>query len=64
VNPTDLSPLANHLWQSTLFAAVAGLLTLALQIYFDRWQIEVNHREEKDTPGGLPSSIVESHLRS
>jgi hypothetical protein len=21
-----------------------------LQIYFDRWQIEVNHREEKDTP--------------
>lgn len=22
-----------------------------LQIYFDRWQIEVNHREEKDTPG-------------
>jgi len=25
------SPLANHLWQSTLFAAVAGLLTLALK---------------------------------
>ena len=23
----------------------------SLQIYFDRWQIEVNHREEKDTPG-------------
>ncbi len=22
-----------------------------LQIYFDRWQIEVNHREEKDTIG-------------
>jgi hypothetical protein len=22
-----------------------------LQIYFDRWQIEVNHRDEKDTPG-------------
>jgi hypothetical protein len=22
-----------------------------LQAYFDRWQIEVNHREEKDTPG-------------
>ena len=20
-----------------------------LQIYFDRWQIEVNHRDEKDT---------------
>ena len=27
----DLSPWANHLWQSTLFAAVAGLLTLALR---------------------------------
>ena len=22
-----------------------------LQIYFDRWQIDVNHREEKDTLG-------------
>ena len=27
----DLSPLANHLWQSTLFAAAAWLLTLALK---------------------------------
>ena len=27
----DLSPLANHLWQSTLFAAVALVLTLALR---------------------------------
>src|SRR5258708_33882445 len=26
-----LSLLANHLWQSTLFAAAAGLLTLALR---------------------------------
>jgi bla regulator protein blaR1 len=26
-----LQPLANHLWQSTLFAAVAGLMTLALR---------------------------------
>lgn len=30
MNLTYLSPFANHLWQSTLFAAVAGLLTLAL----------------------------------
>jgi hypothetical protein len=22
-----------------------------LQMYFDRWQIEVNHRDEKDTLG-------------
>ena len=28
--PAYLSPLANHLWQSTLFAAAAGLLTIAL----------------------------------
>ena len=27
---SQLQPLANHLWQSTLFAVVAGLLTLAL----------------------------------
>jgi len=29
--PNQLQPLANHLWQSTLFAAVATLLTLALR---------------------------------
>jgi bla regulator protein blaR1 len=29
--PPDLSPLANHLWQSTLFAAAAWLLTLAVR---------------------------------
>jgi len=28
-----------------------GHATALLQIYFDRWQIEVNHREEKDTLG-------------
>jgi bla regulator protein BlaR1 len=29
--PAYLSPLANHLWQSTLFAAVVALLTLAFR---------------------------------
>src|ERR1700686_1415110 len=29
--PAALAPLASHLWQSTLFAAAAGLLTLALR---------------------------------
>ena len=29
--PSQLFPVANHLWQSTLFAAVAGLLTLLLR---------------------------------
>ena len=40
--PSQLLSLANHLWQSTLFAAVAGLLTLALrqnraQIRYSLW---------------------------
>jgi bla regulator protein blaR1 len=29
--PVHLSPLANHLWQSTLFAGVAAILALALR---------------------------------
>jgi hypothetical protein len=29
--PAALAPLTAHLWQSTVFAAVAGLLTLALR---------------------------------
>lgn len=29
--PAYLSPLFNHLWQSTLFAAGVGLLALALR---------------------------------
>ncbi len=29
--PVELQPLTNHLWQSTLFAAVAGLLTLGFR---------------------------------
>src|SRR5580704_18142589 len=29
--PIPFQPLANHLWQSTLFAGVCGLLTLALR---------------------------------
>jgi bla regulator protein BlaR1 len=31
MNPSYFSPIANHLWQSTLFAGVVGLLTLALR---------------------------------
>src|SRR5258708_23167465 len=31
MNPEHLSSLANHLWQSTLFAGLAGLLTLTLR---------------------------------
>lgn len=36
MNLTYLSLLANHLWQSTLFAAVAGLLILALRNNYAR----------------------------
>jgi len=38
--PTAFVPLANHIWQSTLFAAIAGLLTLA----FRRNQARVRYR--------------------
>jgi len=31
MNPAYLAPVANHLWQSTVFAGVAGLLMLALR---------------------------------
>jgi hypothetical protein len=34
-----------------LTTVVGGTVRQLLQIYFDRWQIEVNHREEKDTLG-------------
>jgi hypothetical protein len=34
-----------------LTTVVEGSVHELLQIDFDRWQIEVNHREEKDTPG-------------
>lgn len=34
-----------------LTSLLRGSIRQLLQIYFDRWQIEVNHREEKDTLG-------------
>ena len=34
-----------------LTTVLSGTVRQLLQIYFDRWQIEVNHREEKDTLG-------------
>jgi hypothetical protein len=34
-----------------LTTVLQGSTKQLLQIYFDRWQIEVNHREEKDTLG-------------
>ena len=34
-----------------LTTVVKGTVRQLLQVYFDRWQIEVNHREEKDTLG-------------
>jgi RND family efflux transporter MFP subunit len=40
MTPSYFAPLANHLWQSTLFAAAAGLLTLP----FRRNRAAVRHR--------------------
>ena len=34
-----------------LTTLIQGPVSQLLQIYFDRWQIEVNHRDEKDTLG-------------
>jgi hypothetical protein len=34
-----------------LTSDLSSSLNQLLQIYFDRWQIEINHREEKDTLG-------------
>src|SRR5947208_2730604 len=39
MNPSDFSWLANHLWQSTLFAGAAGLLALAL----GKYQARIRH---------------------
>src|ERR1700730_2049083 len=39
MSPLSLSALANHLWQSTLFVAVVGLLALSLK----RNQARVRH---------------------
>jgi DDE superfamily endonuclease len=44
-----------YLLTSDLYSSLKQLL----QIYFDRWQIEVNHREEKDTLG-----VGEAQLRN
>jgi hypothetical protein len=53
------TPYRNHKLGRTLYRQAAHLLTTDLntsastlmQAYFDRWQIEVNHREEKTTFG-------------
>jgi len=52
-------PIANAKSRKLYYRKPAFLLTTdlqdsvkqLLQIYFDRWQIEVNHRDEKDTLG-------------
>ncbi len=49
-----------YLWTTDLRSSLKQLL----QIYFDRWQIEVNHREEKDTLGVGQAQLWECHLRA
>lgn len=31
MTPADLAPIANHIWQSTLFAGAVWIVTLALR---------------------------------
>lgn len=52
--PYKLSPNARTNYRQPAFLLSTDADSLAhvvLQAYFDRWQIEVNHREEKDTLG-------------
>jgi hypothetical protein len=56
VRPTRYRKLHSGRWYYRrpaylLTTVVNGTVRQLLQIYFDRWQIEVNHREEKDTLG-------------
>lgn len=52
--PYKLSPKSRAYYRQPAYllsTKVFGLAGEVLQAYFDRWQIEVNHREEKDTLG-------------
>lgn len=52
--PYKLSPNSktNYRQPAYLFSTdMESSAAIVLQAYFDRWQIEVNHREEKDTLG-------------
>ena len=52
--PYKLSPNARTNYRAPAYLLTSDLTTpvsLLLQIYFDRWQIEVNHREEKSILG-------------
>lgn len=56
VRPTRYRKLKSGRWYYRrpaflLTTVLSGTVRQLLQIYFDRWQIEVNHREEKDTLG-------------
>jgi len=56
IRPTRYRKLKSGRWYYRrpaflLTTVVTGTVRQLLQIYFDRWQIEVNHREEKDTLG-------------
>jgi hypothetical protein len=46
-----------------LTTVVHGTVRQWLPIYFDRWQTEVNHREEKDSLSG-PSPATQLYIRS
>lgn len=52
--PYKVSPRSRNNYRQPAYLLstdTAGPALVLLQAYFDRWQIEVNHREEKDTLG-------------
>ena len=58
-----LTALGNHLWQSTLFAAMAGLLTLVLR-KFRRHVSRVDRREPLRGIGDSRRAIGDLELRA
>jgi len=61
--PYKVSPLARTSYRDPAYLLTTDLTTpaaLLLQIYFDRWQIEVNHREEKSILGVGQAQLTSS----
>jgi hypothetical protein len=61
--PYRVSPNALTSYRDPAYLLTTDLTTpvaLLLQIYFDRWQIEVNHREEKSTLGVGQAQLTSS----
>jgi hypothetical protein len=61
--PYKVSPLARTSYRDPAYLLTTDLtspVAVLLQIYFDRWQIEVNHREEKSILGVGQAQLTSS----